>query len=164
MQVSAGRAVLVFAFALSLAGCSSSGVTSVDGATAPPTAGSGGGNPGTGGAPGTGTGGNPAAGPPDAGGVSAKPTDCRSLLVCVDSCRADAACAGRCIAAAPADAQALYKKIHDCSLKACPDQTMTDCRCENECYGGGECTDLVDECDMSTPDFFCDPGGTICGI
>jgi hypothetical protein len=164
MLVFAGRAVLIVTLGLSLAGCGSSGGASVDGAAAPHTGGSGGGNPGTGGAPGNGTGGAPATGGPDASAMTSKPTDCRSLLVCVDTCGADAACAGRCIAAAPAAAQTLYKKIHDCSVQACPDQTMTDCRCENECYGNGQCADLVDECDMSNPDFFCDPGGTICGI
>jgi hypothetical protein len=168
MRESVGRAALVFAVVgLSLGACSSSAGTSVDAATAPPTGGAtgAGGTPAGGGAPGGGgTGGLAMMPKPDAAMMAPTPTDCRSLLVCVDTCGADAACATRCIAAAPAAAQALYKKIHDCSLQACPAPQEISCRCENECYGNGQCSALVEECDQSDPDFFCDPAGTICGI
>jgi hypothetical protein len=171
MLESVGRAVLVAAL---LASCSSNGAN--NNASAPDAARDGAGGttsgPGTGGSPGTGggpgSGGTPGSGgskgTPDASPTAVAPTDCRGILVCVFACGTDTACAARCASQAPAAAQALYKQIRDCSGKACPDQTDIACRCENECYAGGQCSELVDQCDDADPDMFCDPAGVICGI
>ena len=160
---SAGRAVLLVALlALPSVGCGKSNESSVDASPTGPRldATSGGGGSGGIGSPGAG---GAAMGSPDANPATTAPTDCRGILVCVFACGQDAACASRCASTAPADARTLYDKIRACSVKSCPTQDIS-CRCDNECYGGGDCTDLVDECDMSNPDKFCDPAGTICGI
>jgi hypothetical protein len=99
----------------------------------------------------------------DASAAGMAPKDCRGLLNCVHACDKDSACATRCVSQAPAAAQALYKMIQMCSTQACPDHDLS-CRCENECQGGGQCADMVDQCDQGNPDDFCDPTGADCGL
>jgi hypothetical protein len=84
------------------------------------------------------------------------PTSCQTLRSCVYACRTDKACVARCIASAPAAARQQYDQANACSLQACPNQDDIDCRCNAECLGGGECTQVVDECDNSASDPFCD--------
>jgi hypothetical protein len=162
------RAVLALFILAAASACSSSkGAGAAGGAGGA----SGSGGAGTGGAGGTGTGGTggtSGAGGAGGGGVDANPAsmppkDCRGLRNCVDACGTDKTCAMRCVSTAPAADQALYKMIQMCSLQACPTQDQS-CRCDNECFGGGQCTDLVDQCDMADPDAFCDPVGPSCGL
>jgi hypothetical protein len=178
MSPFARRVVIAAAlFALPLACAKSSTPSPRDGA---PVGGTGGTGQPSGGSGGTGgTGGAPPAGGSggasvdafvplpvvrlDASAAGVAPKDCRSLLNCIHACDKDKTCAGKCVSSAPAAAQSLYKMIQMCSLRACPDQDLS-CRCENECQGGGQCADMVDECDQGNPDDFCDPVGPECGI
>jgi hypothetical protein len=89
---------------------------------------------------------------PDA---SAAPRSCRDIRVCVFACGADQGCAARCESSAPAVARLLHEQSQMCSLRVCPEQDI-ECRCDQECHGGGACTDLVDECDEAISDPFCD--------
>jgi len=90
---------------------------------------------------------------PDA--PAAAPTTCREIRICIFNCREDAACAGRCVSSAPQAARALFNQAKSCSDNACPTQEP-DCRCIEECHGGGMCTEVVDECDEAISDPFCD--------
>jgi hypothetical protein len=99
----------------------------------------------------------------DASAAGVAPKDCRGLLNCVHACDKDTTCASKCVTQAPAAAQALYKMIQMCSMQACPDHDPS-CRCENECQGGGQCAEMVDECNQGVPDDFCDPMGADCGL
>jgi hypothetical protein len=90
---------------------------------------------------------------PDA--VAAGPKTCREIRICVFNCREDAACASRCASTAAGPARAQYQQAQMCSLQACPNQDP-DCRCNEECHGGGACTVAVDECDEAVSDPFCD--------
>jgi len=83
------------------------------------------------------------------------PTSCREIRVCVYACGQDKTCADRCAAGAPAAARAKYMMARSCSLQQCPDEDVI-CRCNEECYFGGVCYDLVDECDEGVSDPFCD--------
>jgi hypothetical protein len=133
----------------------------------------GGGAAGTGGAGGSGTGGSGTGGAGATGGAGGAsvdanpalmaPKDCRGLRNCVDACDKDTACAMRCVSSAPATARDLYMMIQTCSKMACPQQDLS-CRCDNECFGGGQCTELVDKCNGADPDNFCDPVGPKCGL
>jgi hypothetical protein len=99
----------------------------------------------------------------DASAAGMAPKDCRGLRNCVHACDKDTACASKCVSQAPAAAQSQYRMIQTCSAQACPDKDLS-CRCENECQGGGQCADLVDECNQGNPDDFCDPMGADCGL
>jgi hypothetical protein len=113
-----------------------------------------------------GTGGTGAAGgaPMDANPASMPPKSCRDIRNCVEACDADKACAMRCVSTAPTAAQSLYQMVTMCSAQACPKQDMS-CRCDQECFGGGACMDVVDQCNNSAePDNFCDPMGAKCGL
>jgi hypothetical protein len=83
------------------------------------------------------------------------PTSCQTLRSCVYACRTDMVCVARCIASAPAAARQQYDQANTCSLQACPGGDI-DCRCMAECLGGGDCTQVVDECDNAASDPFCD--------
>jgi hypothetical protein len=87
--------------------------------------------------------------------TAAPPTTCREIRVCLYGCGADPACAARCQSSAPARARQQYDEAHACSLRVCPNQEP-DCRCIEECLGGGTCSQLVDECDEAVSDPFCD--------
>jgi len=87
--------------------------------------------------------------------MAAAPTTCREIRICIFNCREDAACAGRCVSSAPQAARALFNQAKSCSENACPTQEP-DCRCVEECHGGGMCTEVVDECDEAISDPFCD--------
>jgi hypothetical protein len=87
--------------------------------------------------------------------MAAPPTTCREIRICIFNCREDAACAGRCVSSAPQAARALFNQAKSCSENACPTQEP-DCRCIEECHGGGMCTEVVDECDEAISDPFCD--------
>jgi hypothetical protein len=83
------------------------------------------------------------------------PTNCQTLRSCIYACRADTACAAHCLATAPAAARQQYDQANACSTQACPNRDDIDCRCMAECLGG-ECTQIVDECDDAASDPFCD--------
>jgi hypothetical protein len=89
---------------------------------------------------------------PDAMGT---PKTCRDIRACLFNCGDDTACASRCVSAAPAAARQQYDEIHMCSLAACPQQDE-DCRCNQECLAGGQCSDMVDVCDEAISDPWCD--------
>jgi hypothetical protein len=93
-------------------------------------------------------------GAPDTGSADAI-MSCKDIRSCVFACREDQTCAARCVAAAPQAARGLYQQAKACSENACPTQDP-DCRCMEECHGGGMCTEVVDECDEATSDPFCD--------
>jgi hypothetical protein len=83
------------------------------------------------------------------------PTTCREIRVCVYDCGEDLDCAARCASSATTAARALYQQGRACSMQACPDQDV-ECRCDQECHGLGQCTDIFDECDDAASDPFCD--------
>jgi hypothetical protein len=132
-----------------LAGCSAAKDQSSDGGGA----GSGGGGGGSGGKGGTGGGGTADSGAgADAMGP---PASCRDIRVCIYNCAEDQQCAKNCVSAAPAAARGQFNDAQECSTNACPTQDA-DCRCTEECLGGGRCSELVDECDEAISDPFCD--------
>jgi hypothetical protein len=88
---------------------------------------------------------------PDAG----PPMSCVDIRNCIVRCDADGACAQRCVDQAPAAARSLHQRAVACSLEGCAADDI-NCRCERECYGGGACIDVVDECRAFTEDLFCD--------
>jgi hypothetical protein len=162
-------AVLALSILIAVGACSSkTGGPAADGAAA---------GSGSGGMAGTGTGGAGGSGGTGAAGGSSgtggsrmdaspaatPPRDCRGLRNCIDACATDSACAMLCVSTAPAAAQALYQMIRTCSMQACPTQEQS-CRCDHECYGGGQCESLVQQCDLADPDTFCDPAGRSCGL
>jgi hypothetical protein len=83
------------------------------------------------------------------------PTSCQSIRSCVYACRNDATCAAHCLSSAPAAARQQWQQGNSCSMQACPNQDDIDCRCMAECLGG-DCTQVVDECDNAASDPFCD--------
>jgi hypothetical protein len=165
------RAVLALSILAALGACTSkAGSPAADGAAGGSGSGGGAGTgaAGAGGSGETGTGGaggSSGAGGSrmDAGPAAMAPRDCRGLRNCVDACASDSACAMRCVSTAPAVAQALYQMVRTCSMQACPTQEVS-CRCDHECYGGGQCESLVEQCDLADPDTFCDPAGKSCGL
>jgi hypothetical protein len=89
--------------------------------------------------------------PMDAG----PPLTCVAIRNCVARCQADNACAQRCVTEAAAPARTSYEKVVICSRQACATAEI-ECRCEEECQGGGMCVDIVDECRAPGEDLFCD--------
>jgi hypothetical protein len=85
----------------------------------------------------------------------APPTTCREIRICIYRCGQDKACATACASAAPTAARAKFSEVQSCSQGACPDGDAV-CRCMEECYVGGMCTDVVDDCDEAVSDPFCD--------
>ena len=83
------------------------------------------------------------------------PKSCGTLRECISKCTTDAACKQHCRDTAPAEAKTAYALVETCSLKSCPDGDEV-CRCQAECIGGGECTDVVDTCRALDDDTFCD--------
>jgi hypothetical protein len=79
---------------------------------------------------------------------------CLMIRNCVYLCAADAACAARCLDRAETPARDVYDRVVTCSTQACPTGGI-DCRCDNECYAGGACLDVVDECTQSLQEGFC---------
>jgi hypothetical protein len=151
------EAVLVFVCATMSFACVKSDPGRVDGAAGAP--GGAGGGAGAGGGGGAGGG----SGMPDSRPAVTMPVDCKGIRDCVFTCDKDTACAGRCVSSAPMAARTLYEMIRTCSVRECPTQD-TSCRCDHECYGGGECSDMVEQCDEAGPDLFCDPAGVSCGL
>jgi hypothetical protein len=97
---------------------------------------------------------DPDAGPrirPDSG----PPKSCAEIRTCVAFCEQDMACAGRCVDQATAAARTEYQTVTTCSRRVCPTGDI-NCRCEQECQGGGECLDIVDQCRQFGDDVFCD--------
>jgi hypothetical protein len=90
---------------------------------------------------------------PDAG----PPGSCVEIRNCIVRCETDATCAQRCVDQAPAAARAGHQAIGTCSRGVCQ-PTDINCRCEQECQGGGTCFDLVEECRGPglAEDVFCD--------
>jgi hypothetical protein len=125
------------------------------------TQGGSGGSGGSGGAQG-GAGGKDGGTPPanDSGAspaldAMAAPKTCRDIRVCLFNCGTDMNCAAQCVSLAPPAARMQYQDIHSCSTAACPQQDE-DCRCNQECLAGGQCSDLVDVCDEAISDPWCD--------
>jgi hypothetical protein len=146
------RCVLVMALVFGIGGCVSDQTKKGNQGGA---SGQGGGS-GRGGGSGQGGGaptGGAAGSAPDA--MAAAPTTCREIRVCIFNCADDKGCASRCVSTAPAAARQKYDEAHTCILSACPDQDE-DCRCNQECFAGGTCTDLVDTCDDAVSDPLCD--------
>jgi hypothetical protein len=83
------------------------------------------------------------------------PASCRDIRVCIYNCAEDMNCAKNCVSVAPSAARAQFNDAQECSLNACPNQDP-DCRCTEECLGGGACAEIVDECDEAISDPFCD--------
>jgi hypothetical protein len=84
------------------------------------------------------------------------PKTCRDIRSCLWGCNTDMACQMYCISSAPMAAQNAYKDVQACSKAACPKQDA-DCRCQEECFAGGSCFDLIDaDCDMGGSDDYCD--------
>jgi hypothetical protein len=92
------------------------------------------------------------AGTPD---VQAAPQTCREIRNCRFDCGEDPDCAARCFSAAPGVARAQFSEAQMCSAQVCPTQD-TECRCAEECFTGGNCQQIVDECDEASSDKFCD--------
>lgn len=158
------RAVLALTVLAALGACTSKATgPAADGASAAGSGGSGTGGTGTGGAGGSGGSSGAGGSGMDASPASTIPRDCRGLLNCVHACGTDTTCAMRCVSTAPAADQALYRMIRTCSMQACPAQDQS-CRCEHECFGGGQCSTLVEQCNLADPDTFCDPRGGSCGL
>jgi hypothetical protein len=89
---------------------------------------------------------------PDA---QASPANCQQIRNCVFRCQGDTACADRCVSSAPGPARQLYNTAQMCSRSVCAPDDI-ECRCAQECHGGGACTEIVDECDEAISDLFCD--------
>jgi hypothetical protein len=83
------------------------------------------------------------------------PTSCREIRSCAFQCGEDRTCAARCVSTAPSAARQLYDQAQACSQQVCPTQDI-ECRCDQECFGGGACHEIVDECDEAISDPFCD--------
>jgi hypothetical protein len=64
-------------------------------------------------------------------------------------------CARLCVDQAAATARTEYQTVSACSRRVCPTGDL-NCRCEQECQGGGECLDIVDQCRQFGEDLFCD--------
>jgi hypothetical protein len=168
------RCIVVVVVLLASGACSSSKGGGAGGGGG--TGGAGGSRGGSGGAGGVAGSGGVDAGTGGAGGggvvkmdaspATMVPRDCLGLRECVYACARDTACAARCVSGAPRAAQDLYNMIRTCSLANCPlmpDGTQdVACRCENECYGGGPCSDMVTQCLGDKTDTFCDPFGADC--
>jgi hypothetical protein len=127
------------------------------------SAGSGGAGAGAGGAAagGTGAGGGGGSVSIDLGNLAEtspppSPTTCSGLRNCVFRCAMDAACRQKCVDQAPSGVRAAYMAVTACSLKGCPDFNDINCRCQRECMGDGECTELVDGCKDFDTDEFCE--------
>jgi hypothetical protein len=85
------------------------------------------------------------------------PTSCVAIRNCLVRCQADSACAQRCVDGASAPARTQYQSVVTCSRRVCATDDM-NCRCEQECQGGGECLEIVDGCrgPELAEDLFCD--------
>jgi hypothetical protein len=83
------------------------------------------------------------------------PQTCRDVRVCIHNCGNEAVCAGKCVSSAPARVRQQYEEIQGCSMGACPAQDRP-CRCDQECFFGGQCFDLVEQCDEGIGDPICD--------
>ena len=96
---------------------------------------------------------------PDAAAVDAKPDgdppySCLMVRNCIYLCDRDPACEQRCVDRADDAGRALYDQLVACSIQACPAQDI-DCRCTEECFGGGGCLDAFDQCTQSLQEGFC---------
>lgn len=83
------------------------------------------------------------------------PRSCREIRNCVFDCGEAVECAALCVSSAPAVARAQYNQAQMCSAQVCPTQDI-ECRCAEECFIGGNCQQIVDECDEASSDRFCD--------
>jgi hypothetical protein len=90
---------------------------------------------------------------PDAG----PPMSCVAIRNCIVRCETDTTCAQRCVDQAAMSARTTYQRVVTCSRGVCAADDI-NCRCEQECQGGGACLDLVDECRGPSlgDDTFCD--------
>ena len=80
---------------------------------------------------------------------------CRDVRVCIHNCGQDMTCAGKCVSTAPPAIRQQYEQIQACSMMACSQQDEP-CRCDQECFAGGQCFDLVEDCDDAVSDPWCD--------
>lgn len=83
------------------------------------------------------------------------PRSCRDIRNCVQDCGENAACASACVSTAPGVARQQFNEAQMCSLGVCEAQDI-ECRCREECYEGGTCYQIVEECDEAASDKFCD--------
>jgi hypothetical protein len=79
---------------------------------------------------------------------------CLMIRNCIVLCESDPPCIQSCIDRGSPAGRAVFDQVVACSLEACPTGNI-DCRCEIECYAGGACIDLVDECTQSLQENFC---------
>ena len=93
-------------------------------------------------------------GPVDAGPAMT----CIAIRNCVVRCQTDSACAQRCVDQAAASGPRDPPESADVQPRGLCAADDMECRCEQECFGGGACLDLVDECGRTQgeEDLFCD--------
>jgi hypothetical protein len=149
------RCALALVVAFAISACVSDTTKGNQGGTSGSVSG---GSSGTGGSRGGDTGGSSgadsgAATTPDA--MAGPPKSCRDVRVCIHNCGQDMTCAGKCVSTAPPAIRQQYEEIQACSMGACPQQDEP-CRCDQECFSGGMCADLVETCDDAVSDPWCD--------
>jgi hypothetical protein len=64
-------------------------------------------------------------------------------------------CAGKCVSTAPPAIRQQYEEIQACSVGVCA-ASDEPCRCDQECFNGGMCFDLVEDCDQGVGDPWCE--------
>lgn len=91
----------------------------------------------------------------ETGAMTGAPRLCAEIRNCIVRCD-NAACAQSCVDQAPAAARTKYQEVTACSKQACAEDDVP-CRCDRECFEGGACLNVVDECREGVEDdTFCD--------